>query len=227
VSKQVRFGDLSYLSKYDVVKINRADFWGVHLAKNRKYSDGVFARLNAYQGFPVLFKSLFAIKRRSLMKQRNCSWFFQFRTMWAPPYSAGPFDNHIKCAAQFGLAEKDYATSWVISDNPAAIMATSSEPVRKILTQMNLPKHKITCRGKCGDEQAMQTVYSLSGCRHAVVSLGSSFGSCIAGLAHVDAWIRVGHDGYCKLARHGVVDANCLGKQGCRNTYMLDAQNPQ
>jgi len=129
VSKQVRLGDLSYLSKYDVVKINRADFWGVHLAKNNKYSDGVFAGLDAYQGFPVLFKSLFATKKRSLMKQRNCSWFFQFRTMWAPPYSAGPFDNHIKCAAQFGLAEKDYATSWVISNNPAAIMATSSEPV--------------------------------------------------------------------------------------------------
>ena len=223
VTKYMMYGNLDYLDRFDVVKINRHDFWGSHLMSNKLYKNTVFNQLNPRDGFPVLFKHIFTMKNPNLMRPRKCSWMFQYRTIWTAPYTTGVFENFMTCALKFGFQADDYPTSHVISDNPMAISATSSEATRAILKHMNLPKHKVTCRGKCGDEQAMESMYALSECRHAVVPIGSSFGSCIAGLANVQTWIRVGHDGHCELAKHGLVDANCVGKYGCRSTYMLNA----
>ena len=222
ITNYMKYGNLDSLAAYDVIKVNRHDFWGSHVMSNRQFKNTVFNELSAREGFPILFRFIFSMKNPNLMRPRKCSWMFQYRTIWSAPYATGPFDNFISCALRFGLKSHDYSSSHVISDNPMAITATSSEATKAILQHMNLPKHKITCRGKCGDEQSMESMYALSECRYAVVPIGSSFGSCIAGLANVHMWIRVGHDGHCELAKHGLVDANCVAKHGCRNTYMLE-----
>ena len=220
VTRIVQFGNLHALDDQKVIHMNRHDFWGTHVMKNARYKDTVFRDLDVYRGFPVLFRRLFALKKH--VRPKRCSWFFQYRTVWPAPFHTAPFDEFIRCANQSGFSPSDYATSHVISDNPSAILETSSGYTRRILHQMNLPKSRLTCRGKCGDAKAMETMYELSECRRAVVSLGSSFGSCIAGLADVQDWYRVGHDGTCRRVKHGLVDANCNARDGCLNTYLAN-----
>jgi len=220
VTRIMQFSNLHTLSDLPVIHVNRHDFWGTHLMKNLRYKDTVFKDLDVYKGFPVLFRKLFALKAH--VKPKRCSWFFQYRTVWPAPFHTASFDKYMKCANDSGFSPSDYATSHVISDNPSAIMKSSSPITRGILAQMNLPKSRLTCRGKCGDKKAMETMYELSECRHAVVSLGSSFGACIAGLANVQYWYRVGHDGTCRRVKHGLVDANCNARDGCLNTYLAN-----
>lgn len=220
VSRLVQFGNLHALDDHKIVHLNRHDFYGTHLMKNRRYKDTVFKDLDVYKGFPILFQRMFALKKP--IHRKTCSWFIQYRTVWPPPFHTAPFDDYIKCAKKSGLTPENYSTTHVISDNPMMIVQRSSPETRRVLDQMNLPRSKVTCRGKCGDLKSMQTMYELSGCKNAIVSLGSSFGACIAGLANVENWYRVGHDGACTRMKHGLVDANCNTKHGCFQTYLAN-----
>lgn len=220
VSKHARFGNLQKLDQYRVIHFNRYDFWGTHLMNNKRYKNSIFRGLNVTDGFPFLFRKLFSLKKP--VKAKNCSWMIQYRTQWPPPFYTAPFDDFIKCANSSGLTPADYSSTYVISDNPKKIMDTSSPFTKSILKQMNLPRSRVTSRGRSGDLKTMQTMYELSECKNAVVSLGSSFGSCIAGLAHVQKLFRVGHDGSCIPVQHGLIDANCNAKNGCFSTYLAN-----
>jgi len=220
VSRIMQFSNLHSMSDTDVIHINRFDFWGTNLMKNRRYKDTVFNGLSIHEGFPFLFKRIFALKKT--VEPKQCSWMFHYRTIWPPPFHTAPFDDFIKCANVSGFSSEDYSTSHVISDNPSMIWERSSATTRNILSQMNLPRTRLTCRGKCGDLKSMETMYRLSGCKNAIVSLGSSFGACIAGLAQVQNWYRVGHDGVCRRVEHGLVDANCNARDGCLSTYLAN-----
>ena len=222
VTQMMQFGNLQSLDMYDIIHINRHDFWGTNVVKNYRYKDTVFNGLDVYKGFPFLMKKLFALKKET--EAKNCSWLIHYRTQWPPPYHTAPFNYFIKCANQSGLLPQDYSTTYIISDNPMLVWETSSESTQDIIKKMNMPRSRVTSRGKHGDKKAMQQMYELSNCQNAILSMGSSYGACIAGLANIKNWHKVAYDGSCMKVTHGLVDANCNAKYGCMNTYLVNQE---
>ncbi len=64
---------------------------------------------------------------------------------------------------------------------------------------MNLPAYSESCRGPCGDRQALETMHTMSKCKNAVLTFGSSFGSCITSVAGISRIYRVGRCGDCHV----------------------------
>lgn len=222
VTQMMQFGNLESLHEYDVIHINRHDFWGTNLIKNKRYRNTIFNGLDVYKGFPLMLKKLFRLKKPATVK--NCSWLIHYRTQWPPPYHTASFNDFLKCANESGLTPDDYETTYIISDNPLLVVSTSSFSTQTIIQQMNMPKSRVTSRGKHGDLKSMQTMMELSQCRNAVLSMGSSYGACIAGIANIQNWNKVAHDGTCLKVKHGLVDANCNAKYGCMNTYLVNQE---
>ena len=167
VAKYARFGNLQKMDQYKVVHFNRYDFWGTHLMNNNRYKNSIFRGLNVSDGFPILFRKLFSLKKP--VKAKTCSWMIQYRTQWPLPFYTAPFDNFLNCANASGLTPAEYSSTFIISDNPRKILDTASSSTKTILHQMNLPRSKVTSRGKFGDLKTMQTMYELSECKYAVV----------------------------------------------------------
>lgn len=222
ITQMMQFANLESLAEYDVIHINRHDFWGTNLVKNKRYQNSIFNDLDVYKGFSFLVKKLFQLRKP--VSPKNCSWVIHYRTQWPPPYHTAPFEDFLRCANQSGLTPDDYSTTYVISDSPMLITTTSSMSTQTILKKMNLPSSRLTSRGKHGDLKSMQTMMQLSECKNAVLSMGSSYGACIAGLANIKNWNRVAHDGTCMPIKHGLVDANCNAKYGCMNTYLVNQE---
>ena len=187
--------------------------------KNKAYANTVFKGLNAVEGFPILFRHMFTLRPPQVQPER-CNWLIQYRKIWPPPYATAPFESFLRCAFSHGMTESDYNTTWVVTDDPVSLFADASADTKAVLSRMNHPSQSQTCRGPCGDRQAMETMYRMSQCHSAVLTQSSSFGSCITSLAQVSKKLIVGRYGDCLLGNPQPFDANHPGPNGGITTYL-------
>jgi hypothetical protein len=199
------------------------DWWGGLLLKNKHYKNSFFRNLSFTSGFPVLFRALFNPRIPS-GPPAQCEWLIQYRVKLATPkWRVHPIDRFIECAVSNGMTFRDYKTTWIVTDDEDHLLENASPLSRRILTQMHLPSEKLGCRGPCGDRQAVEAMYKMSGCKRAVLTFGSSFGSCITGLAGMQPHnqFRVGRYGEChRLPSDEPYDMNTVSRYGNTATYM-------
>lgn len=209
------------------IRIDTAEWWGGLLFRNKAYADTVFKGLNLVEGFPLLFRSIYTLRPPEVSPPKRCSWMIQYRTIWPPPRYTAPIKSFLDCAHAKGMTPEDYSTTWIVANDPAALLLSGVDPqTLNVLRAMNLPKEKTTCRGPCGDRHAMETMYSLSRCSNAVLTFGSSFGSCIANLAAAPRQFRVSHYGDCLEAVTGdPIDVNTYSLHGNIATYLAQMHN--
>jgi hypothetical protein len=200
-----------------ILRIEGGDWFGSLLFHNPFYKNTVFRGLNLSYGFPILFKFLFSPKlanNNQKITNVNCSWLFQYRSVW--PRKTASIDWFMNCAMNHGLLPSHYATTYILTDDVQQMLASARDPnTISALKKMNLPKNK-TCRGKCGDQYSIQNMYALSNCQNAVLTLGSSFGTCHAHLAGAKQIFRVGYLGHCiqSSLEEGPIDANSYCRYG-------------
>jgi len=207
------------------IMIDGGDWWGGLLFRNKAYASTVFKGLKPMQGFPVLFRSMFALHPPAVTPKR-CTWMIQFRTIWTPPRYTAPIKSFLECAHAKGMTPDDYSTTWIVADDPRALLRGVDRNTFRVLNAMNLPQENKTCRGPCGDRHAMETMYSLSRCSNAVLTFGSSFGSCIANLAAAPRQFRVSHYGDCLDAvTEDPIDINTHSRRGNIATYLAQMQD--
>lgn len=219
---QMRFADVGRAyAQHQAVRIDGGDWWGSLLLRNPAYANTVFKGLKVVDGFPLLFRAMFTLHPPSVEPESACSWMIQYRTVWPPPRYTAPIDVFLACAEKHGMTRADYGSTWIVTDNPAAMVQQASPRAARILEAMNVPEEG-TCRGPCGDRQAMETMYRLSRCRNAVLTLGSSFGACISSLAGIRRQFRVSHYGECIPfpTDDGPLDANSYSRNGNLATFM-------
>ena len=219
----VGLSDLSLIfMNHSVVEITRCDWWGGLLLKNPQYARTVFHGLNISLGFPIIFKSLFKL-HPPFPQPVECSWMIQIRVDLPPgPWlHAAPTDDFFRCAFAGGMTHLDYKTTWIVTDNKRRLLQRSSPKAKQMLSMMNLPTEEKTCRGPCGDRRTMETIYKLSHCKRAVLTFGSSFGSCITSLAGVSQVFRVGRYGDCHaLPSAEPYDMNTFSRYGNVATFL-------
>ena len=219
---QMRFADLGQTyAQHQAVRVDGGDWWGSLLLHNPLYANTIFKGLKVVDGFPLLFRAMFTLHPPSVEPEKACNWMIQYRTVWPPPRYTAPIDVFLACAEKNGMTPADYGNTWIVTDNPSAMLQQASPKAARILEAMNVPKEG-TCRGPCGDRQAMETMYRLSRCRNAVLTLGSSFGGCIASLAGITRQFRVSHYGECIpfVADDGPLDANSYSRNGNLATFI-------
>ncbi len=200
------------------IRIDSGEWWGGLLLRNKAYTNTIFKGLNPIEGFPILFRSMFSLHPPHVQPV-ECSWMIQYRTIWTPPRYTAPIQSFLDCARARGMTPDDYRTTYIVTDDITALLQGASPEGLRVLTAMNLPEERATCRGPCGDRHAMETMYRLSHCRNAVLTFGSSFGSCIANLAATPRQFRVSHYGDC-LPTDGPVDINTYSRHGNIATYL-------
>lgn len=199
-----------------VLRLESGEWWAPLLLKNRAHA--MFKGLSPVDGFPLLFRAMFTLRPPEVQPE-ECSWMIQYRTIWPPPRHTAPIETFLSCAHSKGLTPADYSTTWIVADDPSALLAHATPAAAQILAAMHLPGP--SCRGPCGDRQAMETMYRLSRCRNAVLTLGSSFGSCISSLAGAGRQFRVSEFGECIPFMDGPIDANTFSRNGNLGTYLI------
>ena len=202
-----------------VLRIEGGEWWAPLLFKNRAVKR--FAGLDLMDGFRRLFRAMFTLRPPRFKVETECTWLIQYRTIWPPPRRTAPIEAFLACAHAGGLTPAEYRTTWIVADDPAALMAHATPEAARVLSAMHLPQ-AASCRGPCGDRQAMETMYRLSRCKHAVLTLGSSFGTCIASLAGIDRQFRVSEFGECLRVptADGPLNANTYSRHGNLGTYL-------
>lgn len=220
--KMLFIPDLNQEYNQRVIRIDRGDWWGSLLFHNPAYASTVFKGLKPMDGFPLLFRALFTL-HPPIIEPEPCSWMIQYRVIWPPPRYTAPIETFLACAREKGMTPADYRTTWIVTDDPAAMLEQASPEAARALAAMNIPRER-TCRGPCGDRQAMETMHRLSRCRNALLTLGSSFGSCIASLANAPRQFRVSHFGECLPldVSDGPLDINTYSRHGNLATYLAD-----
>ena len=222
--EKVRFSrDLNRDFSDRAIRIEGGEWWGPLLIRNRAYGNTIFNGLKPMDGFSILFRAMFTLHPPRIEPEK-CSWMIQYRTIWPPPRYTAPIESFLSCAQEKGLAPADYSTTWIVTDDPVALLAHATPEAARTLSAMHLPRERSTCRGPCGDRKAMETMHRLSRCRNVVLTHGSSFGSCIAGLAGARRQFRVSHYGECLDPRtrdaDGPIDANTYSRMGNIATYL-------
>ena len=224
------------MHKEEAIISDGYDWWGGLLLKNRHYKQSHFNGLNFSTGFPILFKTLFGLAPLSssspllplpllhpvVQEPVECNWVIQYRVKRPrPKWLLIPIDNFINCAKSKGMTPQDYKKTWIVTDDVNALLEHASPQSRHILSSMNLPLQNESCRGPCGDRVAVETMYKLSQCKRAVLTFGSSFGSCITSLAGIRPVYRVGRLGECdEFPSDEPYDMNTVSKFGNTATYI-------
>jgi hypothetical protein len=220
--ERMRFSDLGQAyAAHKAIRIDAGDWWGSLLLRNPVYANTVFKGLKISDGFPILFRAMFTLHPPGVEPEKACSWMIQYRTVWPPPRYTAPIDAFLACAERNGMTRADFGSTWIVTDDPAGMRRQASLKALRILEAMNVPSVG-TCRGPCGDRQAMETMYRMSQCRNAVLTLGSSFGACISSLAGIRRQFRVSHYGECIpfAAENGPLDANSYSRNGNLATFL-------
>ncbi len=181
------------------IKASRCDWWGGLALHNPHYSNTIFKDLNLSTGFPVIFRTLFNL-RPPIPEPVECDWMIRYRyKLAAPDWNALPIDDFIHCAVSRGMTVSNFRRTWIITDDKTQLLRHASPWARKILDRMNLLAYSESCCGPCGDRQALETMYTMSKCKNAVLTFGSSFGTCITSIAGISRIYRVGRYGDCHL----------------------------
>jgi hypothetical protein len=200
------------------IRLDGGDWWGSLIFHNQFYRKSIFRNLNVKQGIPVMFRSLFTPKVP--VEPKQCSWMIQYRSIW--PRKTASVDYFLRCARKHGLTSEMYSSTYIITDDPNAMLASAkSEQTVNILSKMHIPT-KATCRGECGDTDSIKLMFEMSQCQHAVLTLGSSFGACPASLAAVKTMYKVGYMGHCipQDTEEGPMDQNCEDYRGAKSTFL-------
>jgi hypothetical protein len=216
---KMRFGDVRKMED-EIISLDCGDFWGSALMLNPIFKKTKFGNLNIKDGFPLLFRSLFTPLKPTNAKK--CSWFFQYRYVWPPPYSTASFDHFLSCASSHGFTKDDYDTTYIITDDPLALVTGSSLQTQHVLAKLNFIEKQKPRRGVLGDVSTIDHMYALSSCKHAVLTGASSFGVCIAGLANVQTALKVTKYGDCVKPKHLLLDPNAQWKYGSDRTAFHD-----
>ena len=209
------------LSDNDAIVFAGWDWWGGLLLRNPYYGPGLFNGLNFSVGFPALFRHVFQL-RPPIIQPGDCSWVIQYRfKLPEPRWRRLSIDRFLECAIARGMMPSDYSTTWIITDSKRKMLEQASPDSRKILSLMHLPEEEEGCRGPCGDRKAVETIYRLSQCKHAVLSFGSSFGSCTTSFAGIQNIHRVGRFGDCHaLPVDEPFDMNTVSRHGNTATFL-------
>jgi hypothetical protein len=202
------------------------DWWGGLLLKNPHYKHTIFKGLNFTTGFPVLFRSLFKL-RPPIPQPVECSWLIQYRSRLSTTrWRKHPIDRFIECAMAKGMSHREFRSTWIVTDDKDALIESASPQSKRLMSIMNLPADEERCEGQCGNRYAMETMYRLTQCKHAVLSFGSSFGSCITSLAGIKDIYRVGRFGEChEMPSDEPTDMNTVSRYGNTATFM-STMNP-
>jgi hypothetical protein len=206
---------------HTAIKATRCDWWGGLVLHNPHYSNTMFNGLNFSTGFPVIFRTLFNLQP-PIPEPVECDWMIQYRfKLPAPAWNVQPIDYFLKCAATGGMTVSNFRRTWIITDDKLQLLQHASPESRRILSLMNLPAYDESCRGPCGDRQALETMYTMRKCKNAVLTFGSSFGSCITSLAGISHIYRVGRYGDCHvLPSNGEpIDVNTRSRHGDTLTH--------
>lgn len=209
-----------YFMNRMAIRYHRYDFWGGLLLQNPYYSKTVFSGLNFTLLFPTMFQLVFRLNH-PIPEPEECNWMIHYRyKLPAPTWYTPPIDEFLKCAITRGMEPKDYERTWIVTDDREKMMEHASPWALGIISTMNMPSEKESCRGPCGDRQAIEIMYKMAKCKHAVLSFGSSFGSCITSLAGINTIHRVGRYGDCHTRQYTEpIDVNTRNKFGTMMTY--------
>jgi alpha 1,2-mannosyltransferase len=182
-----------------IIHIKRYDWWAAPLFANPFYQY-IFQNISSAQGFPILFKFLFQPKHASSDETGQCDWMIQYRTVWERV--TAPLNQFEQCAVAHGMSVDDKA--FLVTDSGSAIP-----------THTNIEKLKKGCRtGLECDRDMINTMHSMSKCKHAVLTHTSTFGACIAGLGQIQDTYYVKPDGSChKKDTVDPMDAGVLDTQ--------------
>ena len=212
---------MAEFATHTAIKATRCDWWGGLVLHNPHYSSTLFKNLNFSTGFPVIFRTLFNL-RPPIPEPVECDWMIQYRfKLPAPNWDTLPIDDFINCAVSGGMTISNFRRTWIITDDKTQLLRHASPGARKIMDMMNLPSYSESCRGPCGDRQALETMYTMSKCKNAVLTFGSSFGACITSVAGISRIYRVGRYGDCHvLPGNGEpIDVNTRSRYGQTMTY--------
>ena len=197
--------DLNEAFPFQVVAIQRCDFWGALVLANV---------LDERHGFSVLFRALFTPKN-STAEPEPCTWLLQRRVVWnrfTPP----PVSQYIECARAHGLTTADSASTWLLTDDN---MAHQDLPDGVRLVE---PNASLT-RGEGGDRASVESMYRMSECKNAVLTATSTFGACVAGLAGASAQYEMLEDGSCRTLRFTEpIDNGVLPTESRDITMLID-----
>jgi hypothetical protein len=209
----------------DAIVSTGYDWWGGLLLNNDHYRQTVFKGVNFSTGFPIIFKTIFNLNP-PVPEPVECQWIIQYRVKRPrPKWLLRPIDDFLECAISKGMTAKEYNKTWIVTDDVETMLMHASPQSKTIISQMNLPSEKESCRGPCGDRHAMETMYKLSQCKNAVLTFGSSYGSCITSLAMIQPVYRVGRLGDCHgLPSSEPFDMNTVSKYGNSATYIYNSQ---
>ena len=215
------------LLKDEAVIVPGCDWWGGLLLQNPHYKDKIFHNLNFSTGFPIIFRSIFNLKP-PIPKPAECNWMIQYRTkLQTSKWKLRPIDDFISCAISRGMQNTDYQKTWIITDDADKLLMDASPQSKHILRMMNIPQEKEPCRGQCGGRGVMELMYSLSQCKNAVLTLGSSFGACITSLAGIQPTYRVGRYGDChEMPSNEPYDTNTVSRYGNTATFISKLNQP-
>jgi hypothetical protein len=203
------------------IKATRYDWWGGLVLHNQHYSNTMFNGLNFSTGFPVILRTLFNL-RPPIPEPVECDWMIQYRfKLPAPAWNVQPIDDFLKCAIMGGMTVSNFRRTWIVTDDKSQLLQHASPEARRMMSLMNLPAYNESCRGPCGDRQALETMHTMRKCKNAVLTFGSSFGSCITSLAGITRIYRVGRYGDCHvLPGNGEpIDVNTKSRHGHTLTY--------
>jgi hypothetical protein len=209
------------LSANDAVAFTGWEWWGGLLLRNPHYGPTLFHGLNFSTGFPALFRHVFQL-RPPIVQPVDCSWVIQYRVkLPEPKWRRSSIDRFLECAIARGMAPSDYRTTWIITDDKKKLLEQASPESKKILSLMHLPEEDEGCRGPCGDRKAVELIYRLSRCKHAVLTFGSSFGTCTTSIAGIQNIHRVGRFGDCHALPVGEpFDVNTISRYGTIATHI-------
>ena len=206
--ENLRFGDLDSLYPQSTIFIERYDWWGAPLVHNPLYAQAAFEGLSSSALFAALFRFLFA-PLEPQVPSTECDWLLQYRSIWER--TTAPIESFLQCAREHGLQQRVH----VITDQPAL------QHMMPAVAHMQLAPTGCRAGLEC-DRLAIRTMYAHAGCKHAVLTATSTFGTCIAGLGEIADTYQVKADGSCHR-RHTIdpIDAGTLDHQKPQITSVL------
>lgn len=198
----LRFSNLDQAFPQSTVFIERYDWWGAILFHNSHYA----LQITSAQGFASLMRYLF---RPKTFQPQPCNWLVQVRRHWER--TTAPDEAFLKCAQDHGLDDEPLVTS----DSPVSLSTS------KVLPQ-GCRSGSVQC-----DQDAIQTMFLASQCKHLVLTHTSTFGACAAGIGQVEDTYEVRKDGSC-TARSTIdpIDTGVLDTQP-REVSLTIALPPQ
>ena len=191
-----------------IIHIKRYDWWAAPLLANPFYQQYIFKNISSAQGFSILFNFLFQPNQNYSVDSRQCDWMIQYRTVW--DRATAPLSQFEQCAVNHGMSSED--TAFLVTDSGSATP-----------TYAHIEKLKTGCRtGLECDRDMINTMHSMSKCKHAVLTDTSTFGACIAGLGQIQDTYYVKADGGChKKDTVDPIDAGVLDTQQKQVTNSL------